>query len=53
LGGAGSGKSTLINALNGAFEGTGGERIAFTSKDKGKTFQLNFYLARHRHNSKV
>ena len=38
LGAANAGKSTLINALNGAYDGTGGEHIAFTSKDKGKTF---------------
>ena len=48
LGSANSGKSTLINALNGAYDGSGGESIAFTSKDKGKTFQLNFYHAQHR-----
>ena len=39
LGGANSGKSTLINALNGAYPGgVGGERVAFTAKAKGKTF---------------
>ena len=38
LGPAGSGKSTLINALNGAHDGMGGEKIAYTSKTKGKTF---------------
>ena len=39
LGGANAGKSTLINAINGAYKGgVGGERIAFTAKAKGKTF---------------
>lgn len=52
LGGANSGKSTLINGLNGAYGGLGGEKIAFEAKDKGKTFQLNFYLASHYHNRK-
>lgn len=52
MGAANSGKSTLINSLNGAFEGIGGEKIAYTSKAKGKTFQLNFYLCRHRHDLK-
>ena len=51
LGAANSGKSSLINALNGA-RGLGGEKIAFTAKEKGKTFQLNFYHASHRHDRK-
>ena len=38
IGGANSGKSTLINALNGKFEGLGREEVAYTSKDKGKTY---------------
>jgi GTP-binding protein len=53
LGGASSGKSTLINAINGAYlGGLGGEKIAYTAKQKGKTFQLNFYHASHRHDRK-
>jgi len=53
LGGANSGKSTLINAINGAYRGgVGGEKIAYTAKNKGKTFQLNFYHAKHRHDRK-
>jgi ribosome biogenesis GTPase A len=38
LGAANSGKSTLVNALNGAYDGLGGEKIAFEAKAKGKTF---------------
>ena len=48
MGGANSGKSTLINALNGAYSGLGGKEIAYTAKAKGKTYQLNFFLCRHR-----
>ena len=33
-----AGKSTLINALNSAYEGTGGEEIAYASRNKGKTW---------------
>ena len=43
MGGANSGKSMLINALNGAYQGVGAKEVAYVSKDKGKTYQLNFY----------
>ena len=48
MGRGNAGKSTLINALNSAYEGTGGEEMAYVSRNKGKTWQLNFYLAKHR-----
>ena len=48
MGAANSGKSSLINAINGAYDGHGGNEIAYVAKQSGKTFQLNFYLARHR-----
>jgi small GTP-binding protein len=51
LGSSNAGKSTLINSINGS-KGLGGEKIAFTAKEKGKTFQLNFYHACHRHDRK-
>lgn len=39
LGSANSGKSSLVNALNGAYTGgMGGEHIAYTRKASGKTF---------------
>mmetsp|Transcript_19468 Transcript_19468/g.29937 ORF Transcript_19468/g.29937 Transcript_19468/m.29937 type:complete len:103 (+) Transcript_19468:397-705(+) len=54
MGSANSGKSTLINALNGAYSGgAGGEEIAYVAKDKGKTFQLNFYYSKNRFDRKV
>ena len=49
MGTGSSGKSSLINALNGAYNGLGGEEIAYVAKAKGKTFQLNFYHAKHNH----
>ena len=52
MGTGSSGKSSLINALNGAYDGSGGEEIAYVAKAKGKTFQLNFYHATHRHNKR-
>ena len=52
MGAANSGKSTLINALNGAYQGLGSEEMAYVSKNKGKTYQLNFYLVRNRHGLK-
>ena len=52
MGAANSGKSQLINAINGSYDGHGGDRIAYVAKRKGKTWQLNFYLARHRHHRK-
>jgi len=41
LGSTNVGKSSLINALN------NGEKIAYTSKDPGKTQELNFYLVQN------
>lgn len=52
MGSANSGKSTLINALNGAYQGIGADKLAYTSKNKGKTYQLHFYHCRHRHHLK-
>ena len=52
VGPSNAGKSTLINALNGAYDGLGGEKIAYVAKRSGKTFQLNFYHATHRDHHK-
>ena len=38
MGKTSSGKSTLINALNGAYQGEGAEKVAHTAKAKGKTW---------------
>lgn len=38
IGAANSGKSTLINSLNGKFEGLGKDEVAYTAKQKGKTY---------------
>mmetsp|Transcript_1647 Transcript_1647/g.2911 ORF Transcript_1647/g.2911 Transcript_1647/m.2911 type:complete len:299 (-) Transcript_1647:18-914(-) len=49
LGVGSSGKSSIINALNGAYgEGVGGEEVAHVARWKGKTQQLNFYHTGHR-----
>ena len=53
MGAANAGKSTLVNALNGQYEGIGAEkRLAYTSKASGKTFQMNFYRTQNRHDPK-
>ena len=52
VGPSNAGKSTLINALNGAYDGLGGEKIAYVAIRSGKTFQLNFYHATHRDHHK-